>query len=382
MAVFIHDTARNNLSTWTANAIGGGYAVGAMLSPFTSPRESNGYKKAATDVASSIQDAGGELWFDSMTYALGMPRAGDFRHYDGWSLWTGDRGDLVSVAEQRTHAQAVFSLQVDLNSPPLAPTVLVSYPDTPTSQTAMQITTEALMIEPNAWATVAGDQQFWAAGAELDAHVGALDQLEPRGWLLAVARSDNSMPTGASAEETFGLMRATFALSQDRSVRVAFGDLAALPAVAAGAEAVGTGWDMRQRICAYQDFEVRAADPGGGGWYQRPTLEGLLGSLTAKEYQVLTSEQAALALRLTPGTVGPQPEQAFRHHAQVLNSVIDELAPLRGRARVEAFRRRLTKAAVEWPKVQRITGTRVGYDQWAGQLDAGIQRFCESEGWA
>lgn len=70
------------------------------------------------------------------------------------------------------------------------------------------------------------------------------------------------MPTGASSEEIFGLMRTTFALSQDRPVRVAYGDLAALPAVAAGAEAVGTGWDMRQRICAYQDFQVRAADPG------------------------------------------------------------------------------------------------------------------------
>lgn len=325
MAVFIQDTARNNLASWTNNAVAGGYAIGAMISPFASPRLSNGFKRAAADVALSIRENGGELWFDSMTYALGMPRAGDFRHYDGWPLWPGTRGDLRSAVEQREHVQAVYAIQADLGSPALAPTVLVSYPDTPTSQVALQLTSEALTLQPRAWATIAGDQQFWGAGAELDAHVGALDQLEPGGWLLVVTRADNSMPTGASSEEIFGLMRTTFALSQDRPVRVAYGDLAALPAVAAGAEAVGTGWDMRQRICAYQDFQVRAADPGGGGWYQRPTLEGLLGSLTANEYQVLTSERAALALRLTPGTVGPQPEQAFRHHAQVLNSVIHEM---------------------------------------------------------
>lgn len=381
MGVFIQDTARNNLATWTVHAIAGGYALGAVLSPFTSPRLANGFKRDAAEVAATILDAGGECWFDATTYALGMPRAGDFRHYDSWPLWTGPRGQLSSGAEQVAHVEAVFAVQAELGVPFLAPTVLVSYPDTPQSQVALQVTREALSIAPSAWATIAGDHQFWSAGAELDAHVGALDQTQPAGWLLVVGRSDNAMPPGATADEVFGLMRTTFALSQDRPVRVAFGDLAALPAVAAGAEAVGTGWDMRQRLCAYQDFETRAADPGGGGWYQRPTLEGLLGSITANDYKVLSSEDAALASRLTPGTIGPQPEQAFRQHARVLSGVIAQLRTMSDRARVEALLSRLTQAETDWPRVLRITEGKVGYSQWLGQLEEGMRLFCDSEGW-
>ena len=201
MGVFIQDTARNNLATWTVHAIAGGYALGAVLSPFTSPRLANGFKRDAAEVAATILDAGGECWFDATTYALGMPRAGDFRHYDSWPLWTGTRGQLSSGAEQVAHVEAVFAVQAELGVPFLAPTVLVSYPDTPQSQVALQVTREALSIAPSAWATIAGDHQFWSAGAELDAHVGALDQTQPAGWLLVVGRSDNAMRPGATADE-------------------------------------------------------------------------------------------------------------------------------------------------------------------------------------
>lgn len=382
MAVFIQDTARNTLIRWSTNAIQSGYARGAYLSPFTSPLANNGFKKSALETAKALSDAGGEFWFDPMTYALDMPRAGDFRHYSGWPLWPGERGALQDRASMEGHVKAVFSIQDELGSPKLAPTVLVSYPDTPKSQQALHLSEVAAELDPNAWLTIAGDPQFWAAGAELDAHIGALDQLIPAGWLLVASRSDTSMPPAITAEEVFGMMRTTYALSQARPVRIAFGDVAALPAIAAGGGGLGTGWDMRQRICAYQDFEERPADQAGGAWYQRPTLRGLLGGLSNSEYDVLKSERSSLATQLTPGDIAPQPEAAFRHHAKVLTNEITDLMALSGRARVERLRDRYAEAAKRWPEVQRVTGARLGPKQWITPFAEGVDLFITDEGWA
>lgn len=381
MGVFLEDTARNTLVKWGINAVEGGYATGAYLSPFASPRHANGYKRSALDTSEKIRAAGGEFWFDPMTYALSMPRAGDFRYYDGWDLWEGTRGDLTTNEAMRTHLNRVFDVQRELSSPLLAPSLLVSYPDTPNSQRALEFSQLAVDAAPSTWLTIAGDHEFWSAGAELDAHVGALDQLEPAGWLIVVTRSDNAMPPGATAEEVYGMMRTTFALSQDRPVRVAFGDVAALPAVAAGAEAIGTGWDIRQRICAYQDFEEREGDQSGGAWYQRPTLRGLLGGLSNGEHSVLTSEDEALSIRLTPGTIGPTPELAFKHHATVLTEIVSQLDALSGSDRVSALRRRYADARMEWPQVKRLTGAKIGPDRWIKPFVDGLDLFARSEGW-
>jgi hypothetical protein len=381
MAVMIQDTARNNLIKWAGNAIQGGYALAAFLSPFISPREANGFKKSALETSKAIRNAGGEFWFDSMTYALDMPRCGNFRNYDSWSLWSGTRGDLSGRDAMRTHVSAVFGVQDELGSSHLAPTTLVSYPDTPKSRQALDLAEVAIEIDPAAWLTIAGDQQFWAAGAELDAHIGALDQCEPSGWLFVVARNDTSMPPSATPDETFGLMRSSYALSRDRPVRVAFGDLSALPAIAAGAQSLGTGWDMRQRMCAYQDFEDRPADPGGGAWYQRPTLQGLLGGLSSNEFELLTSERPQLSARLAPGTIAPQAESAFRHHAVVVSYLIRALEPLSGRERVDYLRERYMAALGEWPEVQRVTGAKIGPGRWIAPFLAGVDLFRSSEGW-
>ncbi|QPK83922.1 hypothetical protein G7Y29_03785 [Corynebacterium qintianiae] len=381
MGIFISDTARNNLASWTINGLDGGYAAGAYLSPFTSPVASNRFKKSAADIAEQIRNAGGEFWFDPMSYVLGMPHAGDFRHYDTWNLWSGTRGDVSSQESRRDHIDRVYKVQESLGSPKLAPSVLVSYPDNQLSQQALELSQEAMESDQSAWLTIAGDQHFWSEGAVLDAHVGALDQLEPAGWLLVVGRSDSSMPPAATANEIFGLMRTTYALSQDRPVRVAFGDLAALPAVAAGAEGICTGWDLRQRICAYKDFEERGGDQSGGGWYNRPTLRGLMGGLTKREYETLLSENADLAARLTPGAISPKIEPAFKHHAETLGAVISELLELCGRTRVEALRDRYILAYPEWDKVERITNTSLGPERWIKPFLEGLNKFRSSEGW-
>ena len=381
MSVFINDTARNNLASWTERAIRGNYAIGAYINPFTSSQDGFKSNPSALAKATKIHDAGGEFWFDPMTHAFDMPRQPSFDHYDTWELWEGSRGALDNDESMKGHTKHVFAIQDALGAPALAPTCLVSYPDSPKSQHALRLSQIAMEENPRSWLSIAGDTAFWTAGAELDAHIGALDQLEPAGWLLTVTRSDNAMPPLCTPEEIFGIMRTVFALSQDRPVRIAYGDVAALPAVAAGAEAIGTGWDLRQRICAYTDFQKSSSDSKGGSWYQRPTLKGLMGGLSSSEYTVLVSEDPSLASRLAPGVIGNKPEQAFAHHASYLTQVTHSLSLVDNRTGIENLRNLYIDAKAEWPKILDVTSAKLGSDRWINPFLEGIDLFRASEGW-
>jgi hypothetical protein len=176
-------------------------------------------------------------------------------------------------------------------------------------------------------------------------------------------------------------MRSVYALSQDRPVYIGHGDLAALPAIAAGASALGTGWDIRQRVCAYSDYAARSSGGDGGQWYQRPTLELLLGDMKPNEYQVFRAQDRQYAESLTQGSVPSGPENAFRHHAGVLSLVADELKALSGEARVRALRERYRRAEAEWPRAQKISGCSVGGEPWIGSQIKGIDQFIAGEGW-
>lgn len=383
MSILIQDSARNNVPTWVERAVKAGAARGAVLSPFASPVSGNGYKIDASAVAKRVVDAGGELWFDATTHALQMPQVGDFRYYDQWDLWSGTRGALEHEADQRDHIKRVFDVQDNLSSPYIAPTVLLHSAQSQTSQRAIQLSTVAMEEAEGkpVWISIVGDTHFWAAQGELDAHIGTLDQLEPAGWLITVVRPQASVPVPAHADEVAGVMRTVYALSQDRPVAMGHGDLAGLPAIAAGASTLGTGWDIRQRVCAYSDYAARAVGSDGGQWYQRPTLEVLLGDMKPNEYQVFRSQNLMYAESLTPGSLSTGPENAFRHHAAVLSLIIDQLATLTGEERVRALRDRYTRAESEWPKAQKISGCAVGGEPWIRAQIQGIDQFIAGEGW-
>ena len=385
MSILIQDSARNNLASWTERAVRDGAALGAVLSPFASPVTGNGYKIDASAIASRVKASGGQFWFDPTTHALQMPQVGDFRYYDQWDLWAGagQRGDLDSEPNQRAHIQRVFAVQDALSAPRLAPTILLHSAQSQTSQRALQLSTVA-MEEANGrpvWLSIVGDTHFWSAQGELDAHIGALDQLEPAGWFITVVRPQAAVPVPAHADEVAGVMRTVYALSHDRQVIIGHGDLAALPAIAAGASALGTGWDIRQRVCAYSDYAARGDGGDGGQWYQRPTLEVLLGDMKSNEYQVFRSQNLAYAESLTPGTFSAGPERAFRHHAQVLSRITEQLVPLHGEPRVRALRDRYTRAEAEWPQAQLISGCSVGGDPWIRAQINGLDQFIAGEGW-
>lgn len=383
MNILIQDTARNNLATWTERAVRGDIAQGAVLSPFASPVAGNGYKLDASIVAARVKASGGEVWFDPTTHALQMPQVGDFRYYDQWDLWGTRRGVLDTELAQRDHIRRVFHVQESLSAAYLAPTVLLHSAQSLSSQRALEMSKLAVEEADGrpVWLSIVGDTHFWAAKGDLDAHIGALDQLEPTGWYITVARPQATVPVPAQAEEVAGVMRTVYALTHDRPLIVGHGDLAALPAIAAGASALGTGWDIRQRVCAYSDYAARSDSGDGGQWYQRPTLEVLLGDMKTNEYQVFRSQSLTYAESLTTGALPSGPENAFRHHARVLGNIMTQLNELQGEPRVRALRDRYSRAEAEWPLAQQISGCGVGGDPWIRAQLEGIDQFIAAEGW-
>jgi hypothetical protein len=379
MTLLIEDTARNNLAAWTLLAVDQGHARGAVLSPFSTPRYSTGYKQSARDTVQRLQDGGAEVWFDPETHALQMPAVGDFRYYDDWPLWAGSRGELASAGDMRGHVERVFHEQDELGVPHLAPAILLHSPQSATSRNALQLAEQAVDIDPECRLAVTGDAAFWAGGAALDAHIGALAQLEPSGWWVTVVRGLVVLPVPALPEEVHGLCRTVRALSEDGPVHVSHGDLAGLPAIAAGAATLGTGWDPRQRVSAYGAYEERGTGDGGQ-WFQQATLEGLLSLLTRGDANVLAQQDDSLATRLLPGTVPPGAREAFLHHADVLARVVTALA---GMAPADAHAHllgRYDSAHQDWPAVADVLNTASRGDAWITPLRDGHSRYGTTEG--
>lgn len=377
MSVLIEDSPRN-LVTWITRAIEKGKAQGGVLSPWASPAEGKPHRRSAAEQASAIHAAGGEVWFNPTTHALQMAGVADFRYYDEYDLWTGPRGDLSTANNRLEHVRKVFAIQAELGAKALAPTVLLHHGESETSQLALELAKEAVEQDAECWLSIAGTSPFWASESALDAHIGALAQLTPKGWFLTVARPLSSLPVEAHPEEVHGLCRTVRALSEYSPVYITHGDLAALPAVAAGAYAVGTGWDQGQRVCAFSSYGARGE--GQGRWYERPTFPSLLGSLKPREAQLLRRVDTR-ATRLGP-VPPPGPREAFMHHVDVLNALVDKIcAPHDYEARYRTLVDMYVAATAEWPEVSRLTACDSNESNWIADLVAGLERYARSEGW-
>jgi hypothetical protein len=381
VTVLIEDSPRNTFN-WMIEAIQKGFAQGGVITPFATPVERGGYLKGLREASDRLRAAGGEAWFDPMTHALQMSGVGDFRYYDEHDLWRGERGELSTRDDRVDHVRRVFSIQTDIGANRLGPTVLLHHAETNTSQLALDLAREAVAQEPLCWLSIVGSSSFWASGVALDAHIGALAQLEPAGWFLTVARPLAAIPVAADPEEVSGLCRTSRALGEYAPVQISHGDLAALPAVAAGAAGVGTGWDVRQRVCAYANFTERDPNGGpGGGWYKRPTFRGLVGSLTENEAAVLASRNPNRTRRLGPPPP-PGPKEAFLNHVEVLSTLVSGLTEepdyeLRYRRLVDIY----DAAATEWPPVVQLTRSPLSAKNWIDPFADGLALYGSGEGW-
>lgn len=379
MSILIEDSPRN-LAKWARSAAQDGLARGQVINPWATPWiKSPNRKRSALDTAEVVSKSG-EVWFDPLTHALQMSGVGDFRYYDEFSLWSGSRGNLSTPADRAEHLRRVFGVQDELGAPHLAPTVLLHHGQSSTSQLALELSDEALQRDPDCWLSIAGTSSFWSSGQDLDAHIGALAQLQPRGWFLTVVRPLYSLPTSVDASEVHGLCRTTRALSEYSQVHISHGDLAALPAIAAGAASLGSGWDQRQRVCAMASFAARDDSDGGGGWFERPTLHGLAGLVKRAEAELLQQRNATLLARL--GVVPPPgPEEAFRAHLSALGTLLSVVTGDYS-TRYAALDAIYASASVDWPVVQSITSCEQDASDWIEALAAGLKLYGIDEGWA
>lgn len=384
MTVLIEDSPRN-LAKWARDAVHAGLATGMTINPWATPWITLQYRKrTALKTAELITAAGGQVWFDPLTHALQMSNVGDFRFYDEYSLWSGARGDLSTPILRSEHVRRIFGVQDELGAAHLAPTILLHHGESTTSQQALQLAEEAIRQDPNCWLSIAGTSPFWSGGPELDAHIGALAQLEPRGWFLTVVRPLWVLPVAAGADEVHGLCRTARALSEYVPVHVSHGDLASLPAVAAGAFSIGSGWDQRQRVCAMAAFVERdEPDPeggGGGGWFERPTYPGLVGLLKRPEAELLHRRDAVFASGL--GTLpAPGPEEAFQAHLAALGTLMNAVALRSYEDRFRALAQIYSFATSAWPRVRTLTSCDLDADDWISELHAGLRRYGVDEGW-
>lgn len=382
MSVLVEDSPRNNLAAWTCDAIAAGSVEGAVLSPFTSPYVGNTYKQSARRTIERLVDAGGDVWLDSATHALQMPGVGDFRYYDGWDLWGGARGDLSSPAMIRDHVLRVLEAQGSLGVSRLAPSILLHGPDPAAYEVALTLASEAASADESARITIAGSPAFWSGGDELDNFVAAVADVGGAGYFLVVARPTADLPVSTSATEVAGLCRTARSLEQFGPVHVSHGDFAALPAVAAGAQSIGSGWDTRQRVCSYTSYEVRDPTSGGGGWFKRPTMAGLFAFLTRAEAERLSSQDRSLFERLHRGPIHPDgPKEAFLHHVSVLNEVSTAVADLDFGPAYSELLARYRAAVEDWPDAAAAAGTAALSALWVDPLLEGLVSYGEQEGW-
>jgi hypothetical protein len=165
-------------------------------------------------------------------------------------------------------------------------------------------------------------------------------------------------------------------------VHISHGDLAALPAIAAGATSVGTGPDSRQRVCAFASYEERDPTASGGGWFKRPTIQGLFALMSRGEAERLTVQNPALATRLLPGALHPDgPKEAFLHHAACLARIISLVSGGSFEDRFRALDQLYAAADVDWPDAAAAAGVTSASMQWVATLDAGLRLYAASEGW-
>ncbi len=382
MTLLVEDTARNNLAAWAADGNAAPPVAGAILSPFTTPRLGTTYKQSAERTVQRVTSQNRTAWFDAATHALQMPNVGDFRYYSDWNLWSGAPNVLDSDGAQSDHINRVFDIQDGLGVPRLAPTVLLHSPSSETSQRALRMAELAAGIDPKCHISIAGDSAFWSGGSALDAHIGALSQVAPSGWFVVVTRSLTLLPAPAAREEVHGLCRTVRSLSDDGPVHVSHGDLAALPAVVAGATSVGTGWDSRQRVCAYASYVARdeGDDSAGGGWLTQVTLEGLLSLLVHSDADLLHNQANQLAQRLIAGTTPPGAAECWKHHAEVLGRVIASLQPS-GQQSYERLLDLYESAQSEWTTVATSVGIGNRANDWLREVHEGLKKYAQTEGW-
>jgi hypothetical protein len=378
--LLLQDSGRSGKSRWTTDTIARGEACGIILSPFTTPKEDRPREKSASQIIELVTSAGGTVVFDPTTHAALLPTTDAWTRYDTWDLWGSPRRDVSDKTRRQEHVRRALDAQTSLGLKPLAPTLDLDSSIGQNADVSLELATFARSHAGTVAMAIVGSGAFWAQGRLLDDYVGQIAQLRPAGVFLSVRRHEISYPPDALRAEIAGLCRSVYSLSRRCEVVVQFSDYFGLPAIAAGASAIGTGWDLRQRVLAPPAFRV---DTTTRRTSSRITHSGLYGVLKRPEAELLRRANRAASLRLVPGVLPADGNALWEHHLHVLASTTALLlCQTNERTRSMWLRDQYRTALAEFAQVDRLV-VRLHADstKWLDAVSNGLGDFMIGEGW-
>jgi hypothetical protein len=382
--VLLHDGRAGGHRKWSREAVQAGFASGVIVNPFSTPRVSQERNPSASTLATDMDDLAGDFIFDPMTHSRMLATTNKLDFYDQWELWPNPTPALTTAAEYLDHVERVFQRQSALSAPFLAPTVQLSSPLGAEVPTALELSRIARGITDTSWQSLVGTRSFWSSGADLDAYVGALVALRAPVWVITVANEIvvDSLPDMNDVAAFEGLCRTVRSLSLRSRVIVCYADYAGLPAVAAGADTVGTGWHRAHRTFDPSSFRL---DSDGGirrpaAYVTQGALHAVLRRDTADQIARWDADRAA---RIRGGTMPRTDGEERVHHLAQLSSVVALLnAEESSQRRFEVLRDRYAAAATDFDALIAAVPSVVNRDKavWCNAMRAVLDAYAGGEG--
>jgi hypothetical protein len=385
MSLYIQDGRRGGHLGWVLQAIAAGVADGVIISAFHTPAVKVPRHSAGATVADEVAKLNGGVIFDANTHARLLTGSDDVIHYDTWQLWGPAGVGLDTDPRRLEHLERVFDRQRQLGARALAPTLTVDDPYGPAATQALRTAQLAAGLDPNCWQSVAGRRSFWRTGHALDAYVGELAALRAPGWALTLVNDvvADPAPDLAETEAFVGLLRTVHSLSQRSRVIICHADYAGVPAIAAGASDLGTGWDRGMRYFDPISFKVTTAGPRTPASYvTQGRLAAVLNRDTADAF---TRIDAALAEQLRGGPMPPDDRAERSHHLRQLHKLVELLAAHAGdrRGRVGELRAFYERAQLDFttlqPRLPRGTLTDAVRRRWLDDALTVLQAYATAE---
>jgi hypothetical protein len=383
--VLIHDGRRSGHHGWATAAVGLSAADGVFINPFSTPRFSMPRHTKASDFAAEVRGAQGEVVFDAMTHARLLAGSNRTDLYDTWELWGGTDGDLSNALRRQQHVERVFERQSEIGVPLLTPTVNVEIPGSPSAQLALELAEAGAGIDASAWQSLAGPRTFWKSGTLLDDHIGRLVALRSPVWVLTITNEMvlENLPDLSDHVAFEGVLRSIHSLSQRSRVIVSFSDYAGLPAVAAGADTVGGGWDRGMRFFDPASFHIDS-DPGIRIPASYVTQQNLSAVLRRDAAIAIEAWNSSEALRIRGGVM-PAGDPAERiHHLRTLRELVAGFAAIADKPlRIAAVRLHYENAISDFDRLIADIGPAVreaDRTAWTTHHLASLQAYASAEG--
>lgn len=348
--LLIQDGRRTGHIRWCVDAVSRGIASGVFISPFSTPRVAAPRSPGGQEFARTVVGVGGEVVFDPMTHARLLASTNKLDFYDTWELWGSSDRTLSTPALQIDHIERVFLRQQQIGAPLLAPSISLSGASTPDAFLALDLARMARGMDASAWQSLAGTRALWADGAALDAFVGSLASFRAPVWMITVMNEQvvDNAPELSNVHAFQGLARTIHSLSERSRVILTHADYSGLPAVAAGADAIGSGWDRSQRTFDPLYFRVDS-DPGIRIPASYVTQGGLSAVLRRDTANAIERWDPALAPTLRGGPMPPSDQAEWFHHLKQVRVLATSINLSGGHAgRVAALRGHYEQAAIHF----------------------------------